>query len=113
MVRTVSGRGFFKLHGKLLPLLVALAGFTIAMDPTSRPPYDIWFGHGKLGWVKPHEKRPTVEAAMSQGVERDVTSAEKEGDTELSTLPAAEMVTDPYWPITHVLSAPRCCPAPV
>ena len=93
MVRTVSGRGFFKLHGKLLPLSVALAGFTIGIDPTSGPPYDIWFGHRKLGWVNPHEKRPTVEAAVPQVVERDVTSAGKEGDTKLSTLPAPEMVT--------------------
>jgi|GEM_PF-5328940 len=92
MVRTVSGRGFFKLHGKLLPLSVAL-GFTIGIDPTSGPPYDIWFAHRKLGWVNLHEKRPTVEAAVPQVVERDVTSAEKEGDTKLSTSPALEMVT--------------------
>jgi hypothetical protein len=73
MMRTVSGRGFFKLHGKLHPLSVALAGFTIGIDPASGPPYDIWFGHRKLGWVNAHDKRPTVEAAPPQVVERHVT----------------------------------------
>jgi putative transposase len=93
IVRTVSGRGFFKLQGKLLPISVALAGFAIGVDPTKGPPYDIWFGHRRLGSVNPHDKRPTVEAALPQLLERDVTSAVKEGVTELATQPASKKTT--------------------
>jgi hypothetical protein len=82
LVRTVSGKGFFKLHGKMIQLSVALAGFTIGIDATKGPPYTLWFGHRNLGTVNPHEKRPTIEASPPQVVERDVTSADKTEDTK-------------------------------
>jgi transposase InsO family protein len=85
LVRTVSGAGFFKLQGKMIPISIALTGFSIGIDPTSGPPYDIWFAHRKLGTVNPHDKRPVIEAALPQVLDPGVTRANKEEDTNVIT----------------------------
>lgn len=51
LLRTVSGAGFIKFQGKMIPLTVALARYHVAIDPQTGPRYELWFAHRRIGFI--------------------------------------------------------------
>ncbi len=84
-LRTVSGSGFIRVHGRMVPLTEALAGYTVAIDPRG-PPHELWFAHRRIAFVTFEGPRPVVEVEAPPGV----TLNAQHGDTEPSTQPALE-----------------------
>jgi transposase InsO family protein len=84
-LRTVSGSGFIRIHSKMVPLTEALAGYTVAIDP-SGPPHELWFAHRRIASISLDGPRPvvTVEAPPA------VTLNAPHGDTRLLNQPALE-----------------------
>jgi hypothetical protein len=51
LLRTVSCTGFIKYQSQMVPLTQALAGYTVAIDPLTGPPHELWFAHRRLGFL--------------------------------------------------------------
>jgi transposase InsO family protein len=82
-LRTVSGRGFIRIHSKMVPLTEALAGYTVAIDPRG-PPYELWFASRRIATITLDGPRPIVAVEPPPGITLDAT----QGDRELLNQPA-------------------------
>ena len=76
LVRTVSGRGFIKNRSTMIQLTMALAEYSVAIDPHSGHPHDLWFSHRRIVDVE----APSFVALNELN----------QGDTNLQTQPALE-----------------------
>ena len=61
LLRTLSGTGFIKYQSQMIPLTQALAGYTVAIDPLTGPPHELWFAHRRLGFLHLDGHRARVE----------------------------------------------------